>query len=80
MLGGKYIVCHGSANLRSSGNVEQITLEENPELYNFYRTFFQAIEEEYKTIRKPIRANKLQKVIKWNENGEQRQTKEEKDV
>lgn len=79
-LGGKYIVCHGSANLRSCGNVEQITLEENPELYKFYRTFFRTIEDEYKTIRQPIRSNKLQKVIKWSDNGEQGQAKEEEGV
>lgn len=79
-LGGKYIVCHGSANLRSSGNVEQITLEENPELYNFYKKFFLRIEEEFKTIRKPIRSNTLTKVIRWNNDGEQRQTKEEEAI
>lgn len=79
-LGGKYIVCHGSANLRSSGNVEQITLEENPELYNFYKKFFQGIEEEFKTIRKPIRSNKLKKAVKWNDDGDQRQAKEEEAV
>lgn len=33
---GRKIVIHGSANLRSSANVEQITIEENEQLYDFY--------------------------------------------
>lgn len=54
-LGGKKILIHGSANLRSSGNIEQFTLEENPELYDFYQEHFDKILERYATIRKPIR-------------------------
>lgn len=60
-LGGKKIVFHGSANLRSSGNIEQITIEENPELYDFYYETYRRIEEEYHLIRKPIRRAKA-----WN--------------
>ena len=58
-LGGRKIVIHGSANLRSSGNVEQFTIEENPELYAFYEEHFSRIIERYATIRKPIRNNDL---------------------
>lgn len=58
-LGGRKIVIHGSANLRSSGNVEQFTIEENPELYNFYEEHFSRIVERYATIKKPIRNNAL---------------------
>lgn len=51
-LGGKKIVIHGSANLRTSGNVEQFTIEENTELYGFYEERFSPIVERFKTIRK----------------------------
>ena len=57
-LGGRKIVMHGSANLRSSGNIEQFTMEENPELYDFYEERFSGILEKYATIRKPVRGNK----------------------
>lgn len=60
--GGRKIAMHGSANLRSSGNVEQFTMEENPELYDFYDEKFSLILEKYGTIRKAIRRQKL-----WNE-------------
>lgn len=46
---------HGSANLRSNGNIEQFTIEENAELYDFYDGIFSKIEEAYHTIKKPVR-------------------------
>lgn len=49
-LGGKRIVIHGSANLRTSGNVEQFTIEENPELHDFYERAFAPVIERFKTI------------------------------
>jgi hypothetical protein len=51
-LGGRKIVIHGSANLRTSGNVEQFTIEDNPELYDFYEQAFTPIVERFATIRK----------------------------
>lgn len=57
-LGGRKIIMHGSANLRSSGNIEQFTMEENPELYDFYDDHFNRIIDKYATIRKPIRNSK----------------------
>ena len=57
-LGGRKIIMHGSANLRSSGNIEQFTMEENPDLYDFYDDHFNRIIEKYATIRKPIRNSK----------------------
>ena len=54
-LGGRKIVMHGSANLRSSGNIEQFTMEENPDLFDFYDSHLSRIVEKYATIRKPIR-------------------------
>ena len=54
-IGGRKIVMHGSANLRSSGNIEQFTMEENPDLFDFYDSHLSRIVEKYATIRKPIR-------------------------
>lgn len=53
--GGKKICIHGSANLRSSGNIEQFTIEENAKLFEFYDENFNKIIDKYATIRKPIR-------------------------
>ena len=53
-MGGKKIIAHGSANLRSSGSIEQFTIEENAELYDFYDDMFSRILERYHTIRKPV--------------------------
>lgn len=61
--GGKKIVIHGSANLRSSANIEQFTIEDNPELYDFYEEFHDKITEKYQTIRKPIRVKPLWDLI-----------------
>jgi len=49
---GRKIVMHGSANLRSSGNVEQIMIEENEYLYDFNYSYQRDIIETYKTIKK----------------------------
>jgi hypothetical protein len=56
---GLKIVMHGSANLRSSGNIEQLMIEESEFLYDFNDQIFVAIEEKYKTINKPIRNTSL---------------------
>lgn len=62
---GRCYVFHGSANLRSSSNIEQICLEENKELYLWYSEIQYSISEEYKTINKSIRGKQLwQKVEK----------------
>lgn len=61
--GGKKVVMHGSANLRSSGCLEQTTIEENPGLYDFYLNFHNSIIAEYSTINKPIRHKKLWQVV-----------------
>ena len=57
--GGKKIVIHGSANLRSSANIEQFTIEENPALFDFYEDISQKIIAKFKTINKPIRVQPL---------------------
>lgn len=67
-LGGKKIVIHGSANLRSSSNIEQFTIEENPGLYDFHFEYHNRIIEKYMTINKEIKRNKSLRGEKlWNE-------------
>ena len=41
---------HGSANLRSSTNVEQLTIEDNAKLYDFYEETYDILFDNYKTI------------------------------
>lgn len=56
--GGRHIVIHGSANLRSSANIEQFTIEDNPFLLGFYEKVFNAIIEKYKLTSKVERGKK----------------------
>lgn len=56
---GKFVVIHGSANLRTSGNIEQIVIEENKELYKFNLKYQSQILQVFKTINKSIRGRKL---------------------
>ena len=58
---GKKIVMHGSANLRSCANIEQFTIEENEDLYDFYNEHFRRIIDEYKIINKAIKRKDI-----WN--------------
>lgn len=58
---GLKIIIHGSANLRSSGNIEQICIEENEMIYDFNDQYQDRILEKYKTIKKSIRSEKA-----WN--------------
>lgn len=60
---GKKIVIHGSANMRSSKNVEQICIEENAEMFDFCREVHMAIIEKYKTINKSVRYETLWREI-----------------
>jgi hypothetical protein len=62
--GGRKIVIHGSANLRSSGNVEAFTIEENPELFDFYVGIYDGILERYATVNKASTRREL-----WHEIG-----------
>lgn len=61
---GKKIIIHGSANLRTSSNIEQFVIEESEELYNFNHDFQNRIIEKYKTIKKSLRVGKLWDIIK----------------
>lgn len=57
--GGKHIIIHGSANMRSSDNIEQFVIEDNKDLYDFNQEYQNQILETYKTINKSIRGEKL---------------------
>lgn len=74
---GKYIVIHGSANLRSSGNIEQFTIEENEQLYGFYDKIFKEMIDNYATINKPIRGGRFVENLKMKvmASGSEKQTK-----
>jgi hypothetical protein len=63
----KKIVISGSANLRTSDNLEQVSIEENEELYNFNYTVHKNILNEYKTINKSIKSKKLWQVVQKKE-------------
>lgn len=56
---GAKVVIHGSANLRSSSNIEHFCIEESPELYDFNMEVQALILEKYKTINKSVRYNAL---------------------
>lgn len=58
---GMFITMHGSANLRSSGNIEQFVIECDKDLHQFNKTLFDTILEATKTIKKPLRKSAL-----WN--------------
>ena len=49
---GEKIVMHGSANLRSSENIEQIMIEENESLYDFNYNYQRNMIKRFKTIDK----------------------------
>ncbi len=61
--GGAKLTVHGSANLRSSGCIEQICIEENAELHDFHNEVADRILETYFTINRGIRGAKLWEAI-----------------
>lgn len=60
---GKFVVIHGSANLRTSSNIEQIMIEENEQLYNFNYEFQTNIVNKYSTIKKSLRGKQLWQAV-----------------
>jgi hypothetical protein len=58
----KFII-HGSANLRSSDNIEQFMIEENKDLYDFNYDFHKKIIDNFATIKKSLRGEKLFNLI-----------------
>lgn len=77
---GRRYVFHGSANLRSSSNIEQICLEENNDLYLWMDEIQNEIISKYKTINKSIRGKELwqslEKVVEKMEQAKEKQKPE----
>lgn len=74
---GREIIIHGSANLRTSGNVEQIVIETDDELYKFNDEWHKEIIEKYKTINKCVGGKELWQADQDNINMSTRQGKPE---
>lgn len=62
-FGGRKYVMHGSANLRSSDNLEQFMIEECEEQYDMFDNCFQNILTNFATIKKSLRGEKLFNLI-----------------
>lgn len=62
-MAGNKVVIHGSANLRSSGNLEHLCIEENPDLYDFNFKIQSAILQKYWVVKKPLRHESLWQTI-----------------
>lgn len=58
-IGDKKIVTSGSANLRSSRCVEEVTIQTCSELYDFHHAWQAEILEQYATIKKAMRGGVL---------------------
>lgn len=56
---GVKMVMHGSANLRSSGNIEQIAIQDSPEIYEFITEMDDKLTDKFKTINKSVRRQRL---------------------
>ena len=56
---GQHIVIGGSANLRSSLNIEQIAIDNCKTLYNFHRGWMAKILNDYQATHKMLRREKL---------------------
>lgn len=57
------LIMHGSANLRSSSNIEQLMVEENGPLYDFNREAQARMIKRYATINHEIRGKPLWQVV-----------------
>lgn len=53
---GQWITIHGSANLRSSDNIEMFSIENNKALYDFNLEWHDEIINKYQTINKTVRS------------------------
>jgi hypothetical protein len=56
---GQHIIIGGSANLRSSMNIEQITIDNCPVLYAFHREWIAGILNQYQATHQMLRREKL---------------------
>lgn len=66
--GGKKITIHGSVNLRSSDNMEQFVIEDNEDIFDFNKIYFDSIISKYNTINKSIKSKQLWQVVAKNTN------------
>lgn len=55
---GHKIVMHGSANMRSHGVIEQLTIENDSEMYDFVERFNDGILDEYDIINRNVKRKK----------------------
>lgn len=76
---GMKIVIHGSANLRSSDNIEQIDIEENEELFNYSDEFLSKIVTEYQTINKNVGGKKLWEAVTEEKQAPKESSKQQKE-
>ena len=60
---GAKLVIHGSANLRSSGCLEQFSIEENPDIHDFHNEYADKILSVYSTIKREVRRKKLWEAV-----------------
>ena len=60
---GKHLVLHGSANLRSSRNLEQLSAENSKDLYEFNRTWMSKLVAQFKVSRKSLRGDNIWQVL-----------------
>ena len=61
--GGKHVVLHGSANMRSSGSMEHVMIENNKELYDFCIPGIDRLISYFKTIDKSARHSTLWNIV-----------------
>lgn len=71
-VSGTKVVIHGSANLRSSGNIEQFSVEFNDELCDFYNSLTDEIIKTYGTINRSVRYKKLTEILLKTQNNGKR--------
>lgn len=59
LTNGIHLCIHGSANLRSSGNIEQIMIQDSKEIYDFITETNDRVIAKFKTINKSVRRAQL---------------------
>jgi hypothetical protein len=79
---GKWLTIHGSANLRSSDNIEMFSIENSKDLYDFNLEWHDEIINKYQTINKMVRSLESWQAEVSNTNhttlkGQQRQQSEQ---
>lgn len=56
---GRHLILHGSANLRSSRNIEQLTIDNDPDLYHFHTTWQKHLIANFRTTNNSLRGDQL---------------------